>query len=1116
MLPGDVAGIFRVDLEFEFYLRRQTGITCGPVGDTDRRHGNEPVIAQFRALEQIERALFTHGRTTGERGGFRRGQIMRLYDDSREPLALRRDRLAFGLKEMPALIVHEPEFAAAGRESRIGTVLTEDQSMLGPARKHAIGLRRAARDEVVDQHADVSLAPRRRPGITLRHRECCIEAGNQPLCRGLLIAGRPVDLSRKVETLDASRLETRLQIARIEEIVFDGVARTRNVCAFEPANAAHEFVLHVERQARRDAVRIDLVRVEALGFDEDLMRIARGKTHDLVLDRGAVARSDAFDDASEERGAIGRAPDNLVCALVGCSDVARELLRMFARAAEKGKHRMRLIAPLLDHHRVIERATVDSWRRTGLESSHAHGELAQALGQPNRRRIARASAGMLLEADVHLAAKKCADSQHDRARAKLDTERCDGATHAPAFDDEIGNFLLKEREIRLILEHRANRLSIERPIGLCSRRAHRRALARIQRAELDARSIGSACHHAAEGIDFLDEMALANAADRRIAAHRAERLDVVRKQERPHAHARRCERAFGAGVAAADDDHVEFLGETHGESACRVNELTAAHSILGPTVTPAFDGEQGMSRVRAHRTRLCARLPARFDRLLLPIAGILVHALYRLISLLAAVMWLAIGHASLLAATTPAIELTDCRLEHPAGLRSVSARCGYLGVAEDPARPDGTQLRLRVAVIDALSKKPAAEPLFVVAGGPGSAAGQFFATVADAFERVRRDRDLVIVDQRGTGLSSPLRCDYVDDFESGQLSLDKVRELTAGCRAGLKARLELYTTSVAVRDLDQVRAALGYRRISLYGASYGTRVVEHYVRRYPERTHAVILDGVVVPEAAIGPSIATDAQTALDRILAACARDKDCAQRFPDLASRFARLLESVTSKPRNLELPDPLTGELQRIVVTRDHLVSAVRLLSYNSVTIAVLPLLLDAAARDDLAPLVAQSIMTSRALADQIWIGMHNSVVCAEDVPFYSPASIDRGALARTYIGIQQLDGLVEICKIWPRGLIDADFHQPLNSKVPALILSGELDPVTPPANGERMAREFHDSLHVIAAGQGHGQLATGCVPRLMAEFLDAGTTAGLDVSCTKAIAALPFFLNFSGPSP
>jgi pimeloyl-ACP methyl ester carboxylesterase len=502
--------------------------------------------------------------------------------------------------------------------------------------------------------------------------------------------------------------------------------------------------------------------------------------------------------------------------------------------------------------------------------------------------------------------------------------------------------------------------------------------------------------------------------------------------------------------------------------------------------------------------------------LLFVIAGMLVRARYWLTPLLPVLLSMALGFKPASAAGSPPLDLKDCRLEHPSGLRSVSARCGYLEVAENPAQPASRKIRLHVAVAPALSKKNALEPLFLLSGGPGAAASQFYAGYSDAFERVRRDRDIVIVDQRGTGRSNPLACEYSQDFESGQLSLEKVRELTLACRAKLSARLEFYTTSIAIRDLDQVREALGLQRIALYGASYGTRVAEQYARRYPARTYAVILDGVVVPELPIGPAIATDAQSTLDRILAVCVRDHACARQFPDLAPRFQRLLESITKIPRAIDLPDPLTGRIQHINVTREHVVAAVRLLSYNSVTIAVLPLLLDEAVKGNLAPLVAQSVMTSRALADQIWIGMHNSVVCAEDVPFYAESHVDRVALARTYIGVQQLDGLLEICKAWPRGTIDPDLHAPLDSRVPALILSGELDPVTPPANGDRVAKDFRDALHIVAAGQGHGQLGTGCVPRLMAEFLNAGTAKGLDASCTKSIVALPFFLNFSGPAP
>ncbi len=474
------------------------------------------------------------------------------------------------------------------------------------------------------------------------------------------------------------------------------------------------------------------------------------------------------------------------------------------------------------------------------------------------------------------------------------------------------------------------------------------------------------------------------------------------------------------------------------------------------------------------------------------------------------------GGALVLAADTKLVT-EPCRLENPSGLSSVAARCGYLEVAENPDAAAGAKIRLHVALIAALRSQPSAEPLFIVSGGPGSAASQFYAATAPAFERIRRERDLVVVDQRGTGLSNPLDCDIPENFDVGQVALDRLRDLIRSCREHLQAhQLEYYTTSVAVRDLDQVRAALGYERIALYGVSYGTRVVEHYARRFAEHARAVILDGAVVPETPVGPWIALDAQATLNRIFRACEGNHDCSQKFPNLAPRFVLLLDSVTHKPRDLELADPVTGRGNHLQVTRDYLVAAVRLLSYNSQTIALLPLLLDEAARGNLAPLVAQSVMTTRALTDQLSIGMHNSVVCADDVPFYAGAKIDRDALARTYIGTTQLDGLIEICRIWPRGVADPDLHAPLNSRVPALVLSGELDPVTPPANGAAVAKEFSDSLHVVAAGQGHGQLATGCIPRLMAQFIDAGTTRTLDASCAKGIVGLPFFLNYSGPAP
>jgi pimeloyl-ACP methyl ester carboxylesterase len=470
--------------------------------------------------------------------------------------------------------------------------------------------------------------------------------------------------------------------------------------------------------------------------------------------------------------------------------------------------------------------------------------------------------------------------------------------------------------------------------------------------------------------------------------------------------------------------------------------------------------------------------------------------------------------ASAAAAPGSRLALADCRLAHPAGLGSVPARCGTLAVPENPAEPRGRQIALAVAVVPALAARPGAPPLFVVAGGPGQAASDFYAAFAAAFDPIERSRDVVLLDQRGTGRSNRLACRFPDDFEVAAPSPALLRELSATCRRGLAGRPEYYTTSVAVRDLDAVRAALGYQRIDLYGASYGTRVVQHYVRRFPARAAAVVLDGAVPPDRALGPDTPLDAQRALDLTLERCRLDAACNGAFPDLAHRFATLLAELQDRPRSLTLPDPATGAPRRLDFDRAQLTGAVRLLNYYSATTALLPLFIDRASMGDYAPLASQLLLLGQNLDQQLAYGMNAAVACTEDVPAYARA--DRTRLARTYLGLQQLDELAVLCEGWPRGVVDADLFAPLDSAVPALILSGEVDPITPPAAGARAAGGFRDALHVVVAGQGHGQLAAGCAARVIASFLSAGTTRGLDVRCLAAAAASPFVIDLAGPSP
>jgi pimeloyl-ACP methyl ester carboxylesterase len=464
------------------------------------------------------------------------------------------------------------------------------------------------------------------------------------------------------------------------------------------------------------------------------------------------------------------------------------------------------------------------------------------------------------------------------------------------------------------------------------------------------------------------------------------------------------------------------------------------------------------------------------------------------------------------------LELSACELEHPLRLSAVAAQCGWLPVAENPQNPAGRHIRLRVARVPAVSRNPRPEALFVLTGGPGLAATTFYASVAGAFARVHRDRDIVLVDQRGTGGSNPLDCREGEDFLY-RASEAEVAADTARCLADLEARADVaeYTTSIAVRDLDAVRAALGYERIDLYGGSYGTRVAQHYLRRFPTRVRALILDGVVPVGRAIGPDTPLDAESVLEAIFARCARDGPCSRRFGDPNESYRRVRAALVEHPVAVSLADPTNGEPQHLEFGELQLAAVLRLASYTSEYAALLPLLLDAAAAHaDYAPLAAQFLLTSREYSGLLALGVHNSVVCTESVPFYDPRTIDRGRLARTFLGTTQLDGLAAMCRIWPRGVLDPDFHAPLVSDVPVLLLSGGDDPVTPPRYAAEAARGYPHSLSIVLAGLGHGQLTAPCMDRILAAFLERASVAGLDIACTRSVRPMPFFTSANGPAP
>ncbi len=461
------------------------------------------------------------------------------------------------------------------------------------------------------------------------------------------------------------------------------------------------------------------------------------------------------------------------------------------------------------------------------------------------------------------------------------------------------------------------------------------------------------------------------------------------------------------------------------------------------------------------------------------------------------------------------LALEDCRIRAGRGFPGIKARCGTLERHEDPADPASPVLELFVAVVPALTLEPEPDPFVPIAGGPGQSTVDFYAAYRSAFEMVRRDRDIVLLDQRGTGQSAAMNCEADKDIIEGRYSREQTIADTEACLDQLPHDPRFFTTSVAVRDLEALREALGYARFNLYGISYGSRVAQHFVRRYPESTRTVILDGVVPPQIALGPGIAVEAQKALDAIFDRCAESEVCATAFPDLREDFGKLRDALDDEPATFTLPNPVSGIPEEVQFGRQEMAGALRLLSYHPNSVAVMPTLINEAANGNFAPLASQFLMIAASMSDAMSLGMHNAVVCTEDAPYFSGENVGPDALDATYIGPLQLDALEAICSVWPAGVLDDDFKTPVSMSIPVLLLSGEADPVTPPHYAELAAVDLENARLLTGHRQGHGQLARGCMPDIVAEFVEMANPHDLDAACFERVHAMPFFLDFSGPS-
>ena len=472
-----------------------------------------------------------------------------------------------------------------------------------------------------------------------------------------------------------------------------------------------------------------------------------------------------------------------------------------------------------------------------------------------------------------------------------------------------------------------------------------------------------------------------------------------------------------------------------------------------------------------------------------------------------------IGHAE---APAPGIELVECRISAGPAFPGIKARCGELERPLDPDAPDGETITLRVAVVPALNLEPETDAVVPLAGGPGQGAVEFYTLYAQAFAPLNRDRDILLVDQRGTGESARLACGLEDEIIEGSLSPEETLELTEACLEELPYDPRFFTTSVAVRDLEAVRKALGYPMLNVYGVSYGSRVAQHYARRYPDTTRTIVLDGVVPPDLPLGPAIAIEAQQAVDNIFARCAEEAACSERFGDVAATFARVRDSLEAEPVEVSLADPVSGAVETITFGTPEFGLAIRLLAYQPNTIALIPLFVDAAGAGNFQPLAAQFVMTINGLSDSLAAGMHNSVMCAEDNSRYDVDALDRVSLEASYLGAALVDTMDVVCSVWPAGPVDEDLGASLNTDIPALLLSGSADPITPPSYAMRAASGLRRAWLLTGEHQGHGQLPVGCMPEVIATFVEQRGLEDGDADCINESFVMPFFTTFSGPQP
>ena len=456
--------------------------------------------------------------------------------------------------------------------------------------------------------------------------------------------------------------------------------------------------------------------------------------------------------------------------------------------------------------------------------------------------------------------------------------------------------------------------------------------------------------------------------------------------------------------------------------------------------------------------------------------------------------------------------LSPCQREVNASIQYLvdESLCGEVLVYEDRAANSGRQIALNVMVIPATISEPLPDPIFFLAGGPGQSAVSTGPYVFRQLTKLRRDRDIVLVDQRGTGGSNSMACDAEFDDAMFTLTLAETMSMQLSslkeCLESLDADPVHYATQTAMDDLDEVRQVLGYAQINLVGISYGTRAALVYARQHPESVRTMVLDAVAPTTMVIPQNVATDAQVAFDQLLMDCQQDPGCAAAFPNLAEHYRALVARLEAEPEAIRFVHPLTGKRLEALLEAPVINRVLRSILYDRTMMRLVPLAIEEAYAGNYAPLITFGFLNSNADM-QMSVGMMASVLCSEDMQLASG-----GSLAPQFDNAL-LETLVPVCDFWPHAPVNDAYFEPVKSDKPTLLLSGKLDPITPPKYADQAAMHLANATHVVVPGAGHSALLNGCVPRIVGQFIDQASFSGIEQSCVENIQRHPFFTDYSG---